>query len=220
MNNQPERKRYRLIIADDHEFTRIGLRAMLESETDFELVGEATNGQEAVDLCQVLQPDLALLDIRMPQLDGLAATRIIRQIAPQTRVAIVTMHENPDYLVEALRAGVVGYVLKDSTRRTFVAAVRQVLRGETFINGTMTVQLLQRLATSHETNTTSPIQITRREQEVLQLIAEGKTNREIGQILSISIGTVKIHVEHIIAKLGVSDRTQAAVRAIDLGLLK
>ncbi|EFO80902.1 two component LuxR family transcriptional regulator [Oscillochloris trichoides DG-6] len=193
---------------------------MLESEADFELVGEATNGQEAVDLCQALQPDLALLDIRMPQLDGLAATRLIRQIAPHTRVAIVTMHENPDYLVEALRAGVVGYVLKDSTRRTFVAAVRQALRGETFINGSMTVQLLQRLATTHESSSPPRIQLTRREQEVLQLITQGKTNREIGQLLNISVGTVKIHVEHIIAKLGVSDRTQAAVRAIDLGLLK
>ncbi|NTW98149.1 MAG: response regulator transcription factor [Oscillochloris sp.] len=217
---RPERRRFRLIIADDHEFTRIGLRTMLESEPDFELAGEATNGHEAVDLCRQVQPDLALLDIRMPVMDGLAATRLIKQVSPHTRVAIVTMHENPDYLVEALRAGVTGYVLKDSTRRTFVAAVRQVLRGETFINSAMTAQLLQRLAATAEPPLETHVQLTRREQEVLGLIAQGKTNREIGQLLTISLGTVKIHVEHIIGKLGVSDRTQAAVRAIELGLLK
>ncbi|NTV63518.1 MAG: response regulator transcription factor [Oscillochloris sp.] len=217
---RPERKRSRLIIADDHEFTRIGLRTMLESEPDFELAGEATNGQEAVELCRELQPDLALLDIRMPVMDGLAATRMIKQVAPRTRVAIVTMHENPDYLIEALRAGVVGYVLKDSTRRTFVAAVRQVLRGETFINGALTAQLLQRMAALAEPPSAPEVQLTRREHEVLHLIAQGKTNREIGVLLSISLGTVKIHVEHIIDKLGVSDRTQAAVRAIELGLIQ
>lgn len=217
---RPERKRSRLIIADDHEFTRIGLRTMLESEPDFELAGEATNGQEAVELCRELQPDLALLDIRMPIMDGLAATRMIKQVAPHTRVAIVTMHENPDYLIEALRAGVVGYVLKDSTRRTFVAAVRQVLRGETFINGALTAQLLQRMASLAEPPIEPQVQLTRREHEVLHLIAQGKTNREIGILLTISLGTVKIHVEHIIDKLGVSDRTQAAVRAIELGLIQ
>lgn len=216
-----ERKQYRLIIADDHEFTRIGLRTMLENEPDFELVGEATNGHEAVELCRQLQPDLALLDIRMPEMDGLAATRAIKQICPRTRIVIVTMHENPDYLAEALKAGVVGYVLKDSTRRTFVAAVRQVLRGETFINGTMTVQLLQRLASASELPPPDvQVRLTRREHDVLRLVTQGKTNREIGELLKISLGTVKIHVEHIIDKLGVSDRTQAAVRAVELGLLQ
>jgi DNA-binding NarL/FixJ family response regulator len=214
------RPRFNVIIADDHEFTRIGLRTMLEGEPDFVLAGEATDGREAVALCQELRPDLALLDIRMPDMDGLAATRAIRAACPDTRVMIVTMHENPDYLVEALRAGVVGYVLKDSSRRTFLAAVRQVLRGETFVNGSMTVQLLQRMAAEGppaREQLREPL--TPREREVLRLIAAGHTNGAIGRTLSISLGTVKAHVEHIIAKLGVSDRTQAAVRAVELGLL-
>jgi DNA-binding NarL/FixJ family response regulator len=214
------RTRYRIIIADDHEFTRIGLRTMLEGEADIELAGEATNGREAVALCEQVRPDLVLLDIRMPDMDGLAAARAIRAAYPETRLMIVTMHENPDYLVEALRAGVVGYVLKDSSRRTFLAAVRQALRGETFVNGSMTVQLLQRMSGgSHlaEGHLVEPL--TARERDVLRLIAAGHTNRSIGRELAISLGTVKAHVEHIIAKLGVSDRTQAAVRAVELGLL-
>lgn len=211
---------FRLIIADDHEFTRVGLRTMLEGEPDIDLAGEATNGIEAVALCERLRPDLALLDIRMPDMDGLAAARAIRSAHPETRVMIVTMHENPDYLVEALKAGVVGYVLKDSTRRTFLAAVRQALRGETFINGSMTVQLLQRMAGEVRQGQGQPYEpLTGRERDVLRLIASGHTNRAIGHELSISLSTVKAHVEHIIAKLGVLDRTQAAVRAVELGLV-
>lgn len=212
-------RRIRVIIADDHEFTRIGMRTMLEGEADIELVGEAVDGVEAVALCQRVLPDLALLDIRMPGLDGIAATRAIRATCPQTRVMIVTMHESPDYLVEALRAGIVGYVLKDSSRRTFLSAVRQVLRGETFVNGSMTVQLLQQLAAQQPPQAAQHEPLTPRELEVLRLIAAGRTNRAIGQALMISLGTVKAHVEHIIAKLGVSDRTQAAVRAVELRLI-
>lgn len=214
-------RQYRVIIADDHEFTRVGLRTMLEGEPDILLSGEATNGYEALALCREIQPDLALLDIRMPEMDGLTATRAIKEASPRTRVMIVTMHENPDYLLEALRVGVAGYILKDSSRRTFLIAVRQVLHGETFVNGDITVQLLQRLTASPATSQVPNVvqQLTARERDVLQLVALGKTNREIGKILSISLGTVKIHVEHIIDKLGVSDRTQAAVRAVELGLL-
>lgn len=212
--------RTRVIIADDHEFTRVGMRTMLEGEPDIELVGEAVNGAEAVALCEQLQPDLALLDIRMPGMDGIEATRRIKTVCPQTRVMIVTMHESPDYLVEALRAGIVGYVLKDSSRRTFLGALRQVLRGETFVNGSMTVQLLQQLATGSQPGQSAQYEpLTPRELDVVHLIAAGRTNRAIGQALSISLGTVKAHVEHIIAKLGVSDRTQAAVRAVELGLI-
>ncbi|MEI7770373.1 MAG: response regulator transcription factor [Chloroflexales bacterium] len=208
---------FRVIIADDHEFTRAGLRILLEGEPDILLSGEATNGREALALCRDLQPDLALLDIHMPEMDGLAVTWAIKEVSPQTRVMIVTMHERPDYLLEALRAGVAGYVLNESSRKAFLIAVRQVLRGDTFVNGsiTITIELLQHLA--HTPGAVG--QLTARERDVLQLVALGKTNREIGRILSISLGTVKIHVEHIISKLGVSDRTQAAVRALELGLL-
>lgn len=211
----------RLIIADDHEFTRIGLRSMLEDEPDLALVGEATDGHEAVELCRQLRPDLALLDIRMPNLDGLAATRAIKAVDPRISVMIVTIHEDPDYLLQAIKAGVAGYILKDASRRTFLTAVRQVLRGETFVNGKLTVELVQRLTAPSEIPEQPAVEpLTPRERDVVRLIAQGQTNREIGRNLAISIGTVKTHIEHIIGKLGVSDRTQAAVRAVELGLLE
>ena len=208
----------RLVIVDDHELARAGLRSILAAERGLELVGEAVNGREAVALCRRLRPDLALIDVRMPDMDGLAATRAIKQESPHSAVIVITMHENPDYLFEALRAGAAGYVLKGATGREIITAVRQVLRGERVLNAAVSTQLLHRMA-----GTTSPTlppgrQLTAREIEVLGLLAQGKTNREIGRELHLSLGTVKAHVEHILTKLEVADRTQAAVRAVDLGL--
>src|SRR5262249_45261530 len=131
--NQPSTPRptpARLIVADDHELARAGLRSMLEGERGLELVGEASNGREAVALCRQHQPDLALLDVRMPELDGLAATRAIKQVSPKTSVLIVTTHEHHDYLIAALKAGAAGYLLKDISRQELLMAVRRVLRGE------------------------------------------------------------------------------------------
>jgi DNA-binding NarL/FixJ family response regulator len=211
----------RLIIADDHELARAGLRSMLEGERGLELVGEATNGREAVALCRRLQPDLAMLDVRMPEMDGLAATRAIKHECPKTSVLIVTTHEHQDYLLAALKAGAAGYMLKDTTRHELLTAIWQVLRGESILNGELAARALQRLAseTGHYDGP-PPERLTPREHEVLRLIAKGQTNREIAVHLSLSVGTVKIHVEHIIGKLGVSDRTQAAVRAVESGLLR
>jgi DNA-binding NarL/FixJ family response regulator len=210
-----------MIIADDHELTRAGLRNMLEDDRGLILVGEATNGREAVALCQELLPDLALLDVRMPEMDGLAAAHAIRQTCPQTRVLIVTTHENPDYLLAALKAGAAGYVLKDVTRQDLLITIRRILRGESVLSGEIAARALQSLAGRP---ISQPIGLpygllTPRQREVLDQIVKGHTNREIAQALSLSIGTVKIHVEHIIAKLGVADRTQAAVRAIESGLI-
>lgn len=210
-----------ILIVDDHELARSGLRSLLEREPGVVLVGEASNGREALDLCRTRCPDLILMDLHMPEMDGLTATRAIKQICPQTRIIIVTLHANPDYLLEALKAGVAGYLLKDATRREVIDAVRQVLHGEAFLNNDLVLQTLRRMAAEPATNTASSIEpLTARELEVLRLLAQGKTNREIGAELMISAGTVKVHVEHIIGKLGVSDRTQAAVRAIETGLLK
>jgi DNA-binding NarL/FixJ family response regulator len=210
-----------MIIADDHELARAGLRNMLEGDRGLTLVGEASNGREAVALCRELQPDLALLDVRMPEMDGLAATREIRQISPKTCVLIVTTHANPDYLLAALKAGAAGYVLKDVTRQDLLSTIRRVLRGEAVLSGEIATQALQRLTGQAASKSSAmPERLTPREREVLEHIIEGHTNREIAQRLSLSVGTVKIHVEHIIAKLGVSDRTQAAVRAVESGLLR
>lgn len=215
---QPHRAR--VIIADDHELARLGLRTMLLPEPDLEVVGEATTGREAVTLSKDLQPDLVLMDIRMPDLDGLVATREIKEAHPRISILIVTLSEDPDYLLEALRVGAAGYVLKDASRREVVAAVRQVLSGESPLDPKLSAQLIRRLASqSRDAPATHGDELTQREMDVVRLIAEGKTNGEIAQSLIISVGTVKVHVERIIDKLGVSDRTQAAVRAVELGYI-
>lgn len=210
----------RVIIADDHELARLGLRTMLVPEPDLEVVGEATTGREAVAMSKELAPDLVLMDIRMPDLDGLVATRAIKEVHPRTSILIVTLSEDPDYLLEALRVGAAGYVLKDASRREVVTAVRQVLSGESPLDPKLSAQLIRRLASqSKDSPVSHGDELTHREMDVLRLVAEGKTNAEIAGHLFISVGTVKVHVERIIAKLGVSDRTQAAVRAVELGYI-
>lgn len=210
----------RLIIADDHELARAGLRSMLEGEKGLEVVGEATDGPEALELCRALRPDLALVDVRMPRMDGLETTRAVKQACPEISVIIVTMHENSDYLISAIRAGAAGYLLKDTSRRELLTAIRHVLQGESFLNTDLTQRLLQSMSSEGGREEALPEPLTPRELEVLRLLAQGQTNRQIAQNLIISAGTVKVHVQHIIAKLNVSDRTQAAVRAVELGLVQ
>jgi len=211
----------RIVIADDHELARAGLRAMLTDQRGFELVGEASNGQEALQLCRRLQPDLALIDVRMPEMDGLSTCRAVKQECPATSVILVTMHANPEYLFEALKAGAAGYVLKDVSQRELISAVQKVLHGESILNQELVARLLQRLASETQSREDLPAgRLSPREREVLELLTKGQTNREIARKLTVSVSTVKIHVEHILAKLGVSDRTQAAVRATEMGLLR
>ena len=211
----------RLVIADDHELSRAGLRAMLTGQRGLEVVGEAANGREALALCRRLQPDLALIDVRMPEMDGLATCRSIKQECPATSVILITVYEKSEYLIEALKAGAAGFLLKDITQPELITSIRRVLRRESLLNSEVVVRLLGHL--DGETSSREellPKQLSEREYEVLRLLVQGKTNPEIAQQLTISVGTVKIHVEHILAKLRVSDRTQAAVRAIELGLLR
>ncbi len=220
----------RLLLADDHALVREGMRAMLSKEPDLEVIGEAENGREAVELCRRLRPDLVLMDVRMPQMDGLEATREIKREHPQTIVLMVTTHENPDYLLDAIKAGAAGYVLKDATKQRLMSAVRRVLQGESPLNQELAMRLIQHLADQH-TEEPLPKQqekppppppaepLTDRELEVLRLLALGKTNREVTQALRLSLSTVKTHIHRLIRKLEVSDRTQAAVRAVELGLI-
>ncbi len=221
----------RVLLADDHALVREGLRAVLEADGGIEVVGEAENGPQAVKLCQRLSPDLVLMDVRMPLMDGLEATRRIKATMPAVSVVVVTMHENPDYLLEAVRAGAAGYVLKDSSGERIAGAVRRTLCGESPLEEGLAMRLLERLAgegvpaaAAAAATTTGdpgslPEGITPREAEVLELMARSLTNPQIADELGISRGTAKIHVQNIIAKLGVSDRTQAAVRAVELGLV-
>jgi DNA-binding NarL/FixJ family response regulator len=211
----------RLVIVDDHELTRAGLRSMLSGQRRLKVVGEASNGQEALALCRRLQPDLALLDIRMPEMDGLQTCRALKQECPATSVILITIHSNPDYLLEAIKAGAAGYLLKDLTQSELLSAIQRVLRGESILEGQLMTRLLRRLA--NETSSQADmlaVPLSQREREVVQLLAEGLTNREIADTLTVSVGTVKAHVEHILTKLGVSDRTQAAVRVVELGLYR
>lgn len=214
-------KPWRLVIVDDHELARAGLRSIFETATDFTIVGEMSSGHQAVEMSSQMRPDLILMDVQMPEMDGLAATRAIKNRMPEVCVIIVTMHESPDYLLEALRVGASGYILKEASRTEIVTSVRQALQGERMLNGGLAVRALQHLASEVRSEPAPKAdRLTRREHEVLVQIITGKTNREIGAHLGITSGTVKIHVERIIAKLGVSDRTQAAVLAIELGLHK
>lgn len=214
----------RLAIVDDHDLAREGLKDMLADEPDITVVGEAVNGREALSLCSTLQPDLVLMDVRMPTMDGLAATKVIKQKHPEISILMVTMHENPDYLLEALKAGASGYVLKDAAQNEIITAVRRVRNGDSPLDPTLATRLLRRLAVEGwegpDAEGDVPVEpLTRRELEVLGLMKLGRTNRQIAEELAINLGTAKNHVEHIISKLGVSDRTQAVVKALRLGIL-
>lgn len=223
----------RVLIADDHEVVRDGFKRMLDYEQDLQAVGEASNGREAVELCRSLKPDLVLMDVRMPQMDGLEATRTIKAQQPDISVLIVSAYENPDYLLEAIRAGAAGYVLKDAPDRRLVNAMRRALEGGSPVNQELATQLIQHLASEAPQPLTEPTlaaqrsaapppqleDLTPRELDVLRLVAQGYKNWEIAESLSITRATAKVHVQHIIRKLEVSDRTQAAVRAFELGLV-
>ena len=187
----------RLVIADDHELARAGLRAMLTGQRGLEVVGEAVNGREALALCRRLQPDLALIDVRMPEQNGLATCRAIKEECQGTSVILITIHENPEYLLEALKAGTAGDIFKDTTQPELLAAVRRVLRGESILNKELVVRVLRHFAaqTSSQEEFPSkqvspPEQLSPREREVLELLTQGQTNRKIAQHLTVSVSTV------------------------------
>ena len=219
----------RLLIAEDHALLRTGMRAMLEAEPDLEVVGEARNGREAVDLCRELLPDLVLMDLSMPEMDGIEATRAIKAELPRTGVLVLTAHADQEMLFEAVRAGAAGYVLKGVGPAELVGVVRGTLGGESPVDRELVMGLVRRLAQEADppagipepsaTDQGEPGSLTSRELGVLRLLTEGRTNRQIAQDLHLSLSTVKRHLERIISKLGVSDRTQAAVKAVELGLI-
>lgn len=208
----------RLLLADDHEVTRAGFAAMLADCPEFSIVGQAVDGRQALELCQRLNPDIAILDIRMPQLNGLATARLLREQQPSIKVLLFTMYDSPDHLEAAVNAGAVGYLLKDASRQEVIDGLRQVVAGQCALNAMVSAQLLRRVVQRNQGGAPGSA-LTPREHQVLGLIAAGLTNREIGEELGIATGTAKAHVERVIGKLGVADRTQAAVQGIALGLV-
>ncbi len=225
MDSRPSR----VVLADDMKTVRVGLKMVLSREPDLEVVGEAANGREAVDLCRDAYPDLVVMDVQMPEMDGLAATREIKAELPSVAVLVLTAYEDTDYLLEAVRAGAAGFVLKQNALLRVTEVVRTILGGETTLDQGMAMRLLRDLTAPNGASKEDPEAkeqraraekaLTGRELEVLGLLAQGHTNGSIARELVLSVGTVKTHVHRIISKLGVSDRTQAAVRAIRIGLV-
>jgi DNA-binding NarL/FixJ family response regulator len=209
-----------VLIVDDHHLMRAGLQHLFDGLDDFVVVGEAASGREAIDAWARTRAQIIVMDTEMPDIDGIEATRIIKRRDPHVIVVCTSTAEEPDRLLEALRAGATGLLLKDSGGAELVDILRHAWRGEPAIASALASRLLVRLAMEARTEPGMPDPLTGRELDVLRLIAAGNTNREIATRLIVAVGTVKVHVEHILQKLGVHDRTEAAVRAVELGLVQ
>ena len=209
----------RVLVVDDQSMVRAGFRLLLADETDIEVVAEAGNGREAVTCAARFHPDVILMDIRMPELDGLEATRRILATDTNARVLILTTFDLDDYVFEALRAGASGFVLKDDPPEQLLAAVRTVSAGEALLSPAVTKRVIRHFASVHRQGPPPGVsELTARELEVFQLITQGLSNAEIGQQLFISDTTVKTHVTRLLQKLGLRDRAQAIVLAYQSGL--
>ena len=210
----------RLLLADDHRLLREGLRRSLTDE-GFEIVGEAADGEEAVDLVDELLPDLVLMDVTMPNLNGVEATKLIHARHPEVRIVMLTMHADAEVVADAIRGGANGYLVKDCSTDEIAAAIRLAVSGETALSPQLAASMLgelRRLDRSQDTD--DERLITKREEEVLQLIADGCSTPEVAQQLFISQKTVKNHLAAIYQKLDARDRTQAVVRAVRMGIIK
>lgn len=218
-----EKGTIRLLICDDQDIVCEGLRAMLAPVPQIEVVGVAKNGVEAVDQTQKLQPDLVLMDLKMPRMNGIQATRAIREKFPEVRVLVLTTYDADEWVINAIRNGAAGYLLKDTPQEELVKAILNTVKGWNPIDPQVAGRLLDHVA--NQPNLTLPdqkliSQLSEREREVLRLLANGLGNSEIAQTLFLSEGTIKNYVSVIFSKLGVTDRTQAAILAIRAGLVR
>ncbi len=211
----------RVIICDDQAIVRDGLELLLKLEKDMEVVGLAQDGAQAVDLVESTHPDLVLMDLLMPGVNGVEATRTIRAIHPEVKVLVLTTFDDDEWVFDAIRAGASGYLLKDNPRGKVIEAIRGTVTGKTFIDPSVAGKLLeQAVSPQRQPVTKITWKLTEREVDVIRLIARGLNNGEIASQMHLSEGTVRNHVSAILSKLGVSDRTQAAVIAIRHGLDK
>jgi len=208
----------KILIADDHPVVREGLSAMLNKQPDIEVVGEAQNGREAIEKTRESRPDVVLMDLRMPEVDGVEAMRQISATNPETRFIVLTTYDNDEYIFKGIEAGARAYLLKDSPREDLFTAIRAVYRGESLIQPAVAGKLLDRFAELSR-QVQAPESLSDREIEVVKLMAEGAANKQIAAGLHISESTVKTHIQTIFQKLGVSERTGAVTQAIRKGFI-
>jgi two-component system, NarL family, response regulator LiaR len=209
-------EKIRILVADDHIVVRKGLIAMLETDPNMQIIGEASNGTEAVEMAQKLTPDVVLMDLVMPVMDGIEATRQIKQTVPAVNILVLTSFSTNDKVLPSLNAGAIGYLLKDSTPDDLMRAIHQVAQGEGSLNPAVTRQVLAQMQSPASS---SEEELTERETEVLKLMAHGYSNAEIAQLMVVSNATVHTHVSRVLSKLNLSSRTQAALYALKKGLV-
>jgi len=210
------REKIRILLADDHAVVRQGFKMILAAQPDMEIVGEAGNGRDALDLAGQFQPDVAVMDVAMPELNGIEATRRLADVSPRTRVLALSMHKDSVYVREILRAGARGYLLKDSIASDLLAAVRAIARGEGYISPGVSDAVLN----DYRRHVTNPVDLlSSREREVLQMLAEGKTNKEIAGILNLSVYTVDAHRGRIMEKLNLHSINELVRFAVRNGLV-
>jgi len=212
----------RVVIADDQALVRVGFRKLLESEPGLQVVGEAADGLEAIELARRLRPDIVLMDIRMPRLDGLAATRRVLDLGTGARVLVLTTYDLDEYVFEAIKAGASGFLLKDSPPDQLMMAIRVIAHGDALLAPSITRRLIEEFARRPPPHAGRPPELsalTARELEALTLLARGLSNAEIAAALVLGEATVKTHVGNILMKLGLRDRVQAVVRAYETGLI-
>lgn len=214
-------KKIRLLVADDHKIFRQGIKKLLEEEPDLQVVGESADGRETVKRATELKPDIVLMDIAMANLNGLEATRQIKKALPETKVIMLTMHKNEEYVLQSFQAGASGYILKEGAVEELVSAIRSIHQDKSFLSPTVSKTLVDAYLRKMETGRTeTPFDLlTDREREVLQLIAEGYTNREVAKQLFISVKTVEAHRAHIMQKLNIHDIAKLVKYAIQKGLV-
>ena len=213
----------RLLLVDDQTMFRSGMRMLLTSQPDFEVVGEAADGEEALHKCASLKPDVVLMDLRMPVLDGAATTRRLKTSQPAIRVIVLTTFDEDAAIFDGLRAGAIGYLLKDAPTDKLYEAIRAAARGETVLQPSVAAKVVAQFTRlsgqAPAWSQALPEPLSQRELEILRLLANGATNREIAAQLVLAEGTVKNHVTNILSKLGVTDRTAAAMKAKEMGLI-